>query len=435
MTEQGLCPNCFTRGSYQGKYCARCGYRQSGERDRRALPLGYVLQNKYYLGRVLGIGGFGITYLSGGMSAQYGNSVYAIKEYFPQEWAVRSEDGASLVPCGWAVDKVYRHGLDVFVNEARILQGLREDRTIVNIENFFRANNTAYLVMEYVKGDTLASYMRNQKQPFSVEQANWIIEKVAQSLDMIHSFGLLHRDISPDNIMLTAFGNVKLIDFGSTRQFLLNETTDLSVLIKPGFAPMEQYSRTGRQGPWTDVYALAATYYYMVTGKKPLTAVDRCSGEELKTLQEVNPQIPSAVSYLISRAMEMDYTKRIHTMGAFIDGLHRAVRCPDVEIKVPYVLMKTKQRTRKWKFEPERSIKIGRARDECDILVTGKEISRIHCEIRYDSQRQLFLLMDYSVNGTFTEKGRIGKGRYAELPPGAFFYLVVRENQFFLEVR
>lgn len=435
MTERGLCPNCFTRGSYQGKYCTRCGYQKQGERDRRALPAGYVLQDAYYLGRVLGIGGFGITYLGGRTHSGYGNGICAIKEYFPQEWAIRGEDGIRLVPCGWAVDKIYSHGLDVFVNEARILKGLREDRTIVNIENFFQANNTAYLVMEYVRGDTLVSCMKKQGQPYSVEQANWIVQNVAESLDMIHSFGLLHRDISPDNIMITVSGGVKLIDFGSTRQFVMNEATDMSVLVKPGFAPMEQYSRSGRQGPWTDVYALAATYYYMVTGRKPLTAVDRCSGETLKTLQEMSPAIPPAVSDFISRAMEMDYTKRVHTMREFVEGLHYASKNPNAVRKVPHILMKTKRQTRKWKFDAGQSIKIGRAKGECDICISGEGISRIHCEVRYDIQRQLFQVMDYSSNGTYTDRGLIGKGRYAELLPGASFYLVIRENQFYLEVK
>lgn len=435
MIEQGLCPNCFTRGRYLEGYCTGCGYRKQGERDRRALPVGYMLRNRYYLGRVLGIGGFGITYLGSRAEIGYGNQICAIKEYFPQEWAIRGEDGTTLVPCGWSVNKIYSHGLDVFVNEARILQGLWENRTIVNIENFFQANNTAYIVMEYVRGETLVSHMKKQKQPFSLEQANWIVQNVAESLDMIHSFGLLHRDISPDNIMLTTSGGVKLIDFGSTRQFVMNEATDMSVLVKPGFAPMEQYSRTGRQGPWTDIYALAATYYYMVTGKKPLTAVDRCAGETLKTLREINPGIPPAISNFISHAMEMDYTKRIHTMREFVEGLRYACKYPDAVVKVPYVLMKAKKQVRKWKFDAEQSIKIGRAKEECDIFVSGREISRIHCEVRYDSRRQLFYIMDYSANGTYTDKGLIGKGRCVELPPGAFFYLVNGENQFYLEVR
>ena len=286
-----------------------------------------------------------------------------------------------------------------------------------------------------MKGETLVSYMKRQKQPFSIEQANWIVQNVAESLDMIHSFGLLHRDISPDNIMLAASGGVKLIDFGSTRQFVMNEATDMSVLVKPGFAPMEQYSRTGRQGPWTDIYALAATYYYMVTGKKPLTAIDRCAGETLKTLREINPGIPPAISNFISHAMEMDYTKRVRTMREFVEGLRYACRHPDAVVKVPYVLMKAKQQIRKWKFDAEQSIKIGRAKEECDIFVSGREISRIHCEIRYDSRKQLFYIMDYSANGTYTDKGLIGKGRCVELLPGEFFYLVTGENQFYLEVK
>lgn len=405
------------------------------ERDKKALPFGHLLQNTYCLDRVLGAGGFGITYLARDIRHGQNKAVYAVKEYFPQEWAKRAEDGIRLSPCERALNEVYFHGLEVFVNEARILQGLHDDRTIVDIENFFQLNNTAYLVMEYVQGMTLADYMKKKQKTFPVKQAGNIVCSVAKALYRIHSFGLLHRDISPDNIMLLPDGSVKLIDFGATRQFVMNETTDMSVLIKPGFAPMEQYSRSGSQGPWTDVYALAATYYYMVSGRKPLPAVDRCSGGTLKPLRQMNPDIPPAISKFISRALELDYTKRVRDMKEFIDGIGDTADDSAGIKGVPHLLMKANNQIRKWKFEPGQMVKIGRAKEECDICVTGSEISRVHCGICYDKQRQLFFVTDYSANGTYTNVGLIGKGRYAALRSGAAFYLVNRRNQFYLEVR
>lgn len=435
MIQSKICPNCFSQDAYRSEGCRKCGYVQTAERESKALPVGYILKNTYCLGRILGIGGFGITYLGAYMKSGYRTRLCAIKEYYPQEWAIRGENGIDIVPCGWAVEKVFRHGLEIFVNEARILQGLRENQTIVNIEDFFPANNTAYLVMEFVQGETLESYMKKRGQVFSTDQANWIVNNIAEALEMIHSYGLLHRDVSPDNIMMTTNGMPKLIDFGSTRQFVMNEVTEMSVLIKPGFAPLEQYSKNGKQGPWSDVYALASTYYYMVSGKKPLSAVDRCSGEQLETLHEIRSDIPPAISHLISRAMEMDYTKRIHSMREFVRGMLYAQKNPNARIKVPYVILNPGKQIRKWKFEPEQSIKIGRSEEECDICIAGTEFSRIHCEIRYDSQKDVFYVMDYSINGTYTVNGLIGKGRHIEVSPGEFIYLVSKENQFYLEVK
>lgn len=431
-----FCPNCFSKKNYHEKHCPICGYVETGNRSAKALPLGYLLKKQYYIGRILGIGGFGITYLAYDLYGSDSRKIWAIKEYYPQEWAVRAEDGILLSPCGWAVEKVYRHGLEVFANEAKILQNMWNDHTIVNIKDFFQENNTAYLVMEYVKGKTLSETMQISKRPFSIEEANRIIQNVARSLDKIHSFGLLHRDVSPDNIMLQNNGNIKLIDFGATRQFVMNETTDMSVLIKPGFAPLEQYSRIGKQGPWTDVYALAATYYYMVTGKKPLTAVERYSGEKMKTLHQMNPNCPESISRVISNALKTDYTERTDNMQTFLKQLINAEHTKSsVTTGVPHVLMKTSRQNRKWKFNPDRSIKIGRSKEECDICILGNEISRVHCEIKYDKKNQIFIVTDYSANGTYTSRKRIGKNNCVALQPGEFIYLVEKKNRFYLEVK
>ena len=239
-----------------------------------SLRKGHILDQKYSIKKILGIGGFGRTYLAESIWTQEN---FAIKEYFPNDWAVRSEDGISLRAFDETKRSFYEHGLSVFVNEAKILKNLREDDVVVDVKDFFYENNTGYIVMEYIQGCTLAQYMQKQNSIIPLDMAEVIIISVAKSMSKIHRLGLLHRDISPDNIMLLEDGSIKLIDFGATRQYALNETTDMSVMIKPGFAPMEQYSRTGKQGPWTDVYALAATYYFIVSGKRPLTAVDRCA--------------------------------------------------------------------------------------------------------------------------------------------------------------
>ena len=126
---------------------------------------------------------------------------------------------------------------------------MQNDQVVVNVYHFYKENNTAYLLMEYVEGDTLATLAKKRGKPFVEEELQPIIKDIATSLEHIHEHGLLHRDVSPDNIMIDHFGKVKLIDFGATRQYAMDETTDLSVVVKPGFAPVEQYSRTGKQGP------------------------------------------------------------------------------------------------------------------------------------------------------------------------------------------
>ena len=396
-----------------------------------SLMSGYVLKEKYRIGSVLGIGGFGMTYLAENV---YNGRKYAIKEYFPGGWAVRGDDGIFVRATEESKEASYAHGLEVFVNEAKILKGLSNDEVVVNVRDFFYANNTGYIVMEYIMGMTLADYMRMRKKPIEPEMAGRIITDIAKSMSKIHSLGLLHRDISPDNIMILKDGRAKLIDFGATRQYVSDRTNDMSVLIKPGFAPIEQYSRSGRQGPWSDVYALAATYYYIVSGKRPLQSIDRCTGEIQTPLCNLKPEIPKAVSDVIDHALELDHKDRIQSMAEFIRSFESAAGLNRGGV-MPHVLMKADGRMRKWKFSPERSIKIGRYSGECDIIIQGSEISRLHCEVRYDANDKKFVVTDFSINGTYTKNGLIGKGRSAVLDDGDMFYLVNEKNRFILEMR
>lgn len=396
-----------------------------------SLELGCVINRKYMIGSVLGIGGFGMTYLSQNIWTQ---DIYAIKEYFPGEWAMRAEDTISVKPKDDKKSRFYEHGLEVFINEAKILKGLSEDDVVVNVVDFFYENNTAYIVMEYINGLTLAKYMHNNNQTIALGMAEKIILSVAKSMSKIHSLGLLHRDISPDNIMILPGGDIKLIDFGATRQYILNETTDMSVLIKPGFAPVEQYSRNGKQGPWTDVYALAATYYYILSGKKPLSSMDRCTGEEQTPLYKVNHEVPRRLSDVIEHAMELEYSKRIRSMRDFIYEIEKT-HIENGKKHALYVTIRVDRKIRKLKFSTDKILRIGRSDDECDICIKKSEISRIHCEIRYDTGRDKFIVRDYSKNGTYIDEGLIGKGRYALLDSGEMFYLVNSANKFCLEVK
>ena len=251
-----FCPNCFQSDCFNGRLCYQCGYEQKAAVDSRAMRAGVLLKNRYFLGRVLGIGGFGITYLAFDSRLR---QRCAVKEYFPVEWAVRMAGTNQIEPNSQLKDELYYHGKDVFVKEANILLEFQRESHIVNVRDFFEQNGTAYLVMEYVQGVTLSRYMREQNKPLSIALANQMVQEIGDSLHRVHKKNLLHRDISPDNIMYDNKGEMKLIDFGATREFALNSPQSISVMVKPGFAPIEQYSRSGRQGPHTDVYGLAAT--------------------------------------------------------------------------------------------------------------------------------------------------------------------------------
>lgn len=397
------------------------------QRDPRALPEGYILRNRYHVGKVLGVGGFGITYLV--EDGKYHRQL-AMKEYYPKEWACRGLDGRQLFPRDQSKQGVYQHGLDVFFQEAKILQSLQYDEVVVNVYHFYKENNTAYLLMEYVEGDTLATLAKKRGKPFEEKELQPIIKDIAMSLEHIHEHGLLHRDVSPDNIMIDHSGKVKLIDFGATRQYALDETTDLSVVVKPGFAPVEQYSRTGKQGPWTDVYALAATYYYLLTGKKPLSAVERTTGSKMKTLRQQCPGAGESTNRAIENALKLDYSKRTQSMHDFLNQL-------GVEYQggqTPYIKMQTAGEKRKFRFLSGQKIRIGRNHG-CDICLMQADVSRIHCELFYDQASKQFVVTDCSSNGTYTKMGLIGKGKYVLLRPGDSFYLVFPGNRFDLEVK
>lgn len=398
-----------------------------------SLENGYILDQKYSIKKILGIGGFGRTYLA---ESIWTGEDYAIKEYFPNDWAVRNYNDSRMIlmPKDGERKELFAHGLSIFVDEAKILRGLSDDDAVVDVKDFFYENNTGYIVMEYVRGDTLANFMKKRKSVIDPDVAEAIIISVAKSMSKIHSLSLLHRDISPDNIMIQPDGKVKLIDFGATRIYALDKTVDMSVMIKPGFAPMEQYSKSGKQGPWTDVYALAATYYFIVSGNKPLIASDRYAGVAQPQLWELNSYISKEVSDVIEHAMEPDYKKRIQTMDAFAAEFEKAYRHISNDV-YPHIMLNINGRFKKWKFLSGIVIKIGRAESECDICIEEPDVSRVHCEVVYDNALNQFKVTDLSKNGTYTRSGLIGKSKYVMLNTGETFYLVDESIKFYLEVR
>ena len=261
LNNRKLCNKCFAEiGS---EPCPYCGYSGSTYRDDlNTLGLGSVLNKRYMIGGVLGRGGFGITYLAYDLKLDI---KLAVKEYFPVGLALRSPENTKVSVSNQEAKDSFRHGAEKFYNEAKIVAGFNNNPYIVSVHDFFYENDTVYFIMEYLPGETLKSYLKHST--LTEGQALKVMQDISSALMAVHSSNILHRDIAPDNIRLCDDGRVKLLDFGAARQVIAEQSQSLSVIFKRDFAPLEQYQKKGKQGPWTDIYALGATIYNALTGE------------------------------------------------------------------------------------------------------------------------------------------------------------------------
>ncbi len=420
-----FCPNCFAKS--MAEKCNQCGYIRLNEAELNyMLKPGTILAGRYLLGRVLGAGGFGITYLAQNQSNKL---LVAIKEYMPLAQAVRLGDGRCITASGFDNRQVFAHGIEVFKREAQTLKAFSGSENIVDVMDSFNENGTAYFVMEYLDGLTLGALSKASGGKLSLNLASEILKTMAQTLQIVHDKGMLHRDVSPENILITTQGKVKLIDFGATRFFVGEMSRSLSVILKAGFAPPEQYSGKGNQGPWTDLYALAATFYTMITGTRPPDAPDRLGGEPIKNLREYG--LTNNLALAIEKSLSLDFRKRYPNMSSFLAALDdRQVASPKpsqaLQIKgLPYV--EKKNSNDRWLIPKNIPLIIGRAADKCNIVLDSINISRIHCEIRFDEKSALFYLKDLSTNGTFTNQGRLEQNKFYPLKAGDKFYILNEE--------
>lgn len=326
MVQYNNCPNCFAFMS-EGSVCKNCGHDY--QRDKQyagVLPPFTQLNNRYVIGRVLGKGGFGVTYIAKDTIA---NSICAIKEYMPSEYSMRNGGTTNIVPFPDDKSKsVYHHGKEKFMEEAKTLLKLRNNPTVVDILDYFTQNNTAYLVMEYLDGQDLRKMSRANGGTIDVEFAKVVLVTVASSLMEVHRKNILHRDLSPENIFVTVTGTIKLIDFGAARNYVSTQNKGMSILLKQGFAPPEQYEKKGAQGPWSDVYALCATFYTLVSGKRLVDAMFRCRGEKQPSLAELGCPVTKKTSDVIMRGMELDYKRRYKDFKELLDDI-------DIKLSTP----------------------------------------------------------------------------------------------------
>lgn len=316
MNLEHICYGCFQEKPDGSLVCPHCGFNAEEEQPFLALPMGTLLNGRYMTGKVLGVGGFGITYLGYDLTLEI---KVAIKEYMPSGLATRHSDKYSVALTGRG-QADYQSGMERFLDEARILAKLQNTPNIVSVQNYFKENNTAYFVMEYIDGMSLKAYIASQGGKIPYDQALTILMPVMQALTQVHALNLTHRDISPDNISITSKGESKLLDFGAAR-FSIGDEKSVSVILKHGYAPEEQYSGKGNQGPWTDVYAMGATLYRCVTGELPPDSIMRVHNDTLKKPSELGISLPPYVEQSILKALAVKAEDRFPTMAAFIEGL------------------------------------------------------------------------------------------------------------------
>jgi hypothetical protein len=250
------------------------------EQHFNALPSGYQLQ-EYTLKSVLGHGGFGITYLAA--DNNLGKDV-AVKEYLPTEFAVRRDD-SKVQPRSTADNDDYEWGLDRFMKEAQTL-GLFRHHNIVPVYRAFKENGTAYMVMEYQKGQSLAELFRKHRADFTEEDLLNLVIPLLDGLAVVHKAGYLHRDLKPGNIFIREDGSPVLLDFGAARNAVGRKSKNLTSIVTPGYAPLEQYFADGNQGPWTDIYAMASILYQAVAGRIPPEAPARVKRDPITPAAE-----------------------------------------------------------------------------------------------------------------------------------------------------
>jgi serine/threonine protein kinase len=320
--QNNVCYNCYNYIPAGSVVCPFCGYNAADDAGRfpLALPPGTSLGGRYVVGRVLGQGGFGITYMALDCVTR---QRAAIKEYFPESMAARTVFPI-VTPNSRDREENFAYGKSCFLEEAKTLAEFIGDPNIVMVQGCFEENGTAYFVMDYVEGESLQDYARRRGGTVDWQTAKSIMYPVMRALAVVHSKGIVHRDVAPDNIFITTDGSIKLLDFGAARYSLGDRSRSLDVVLKHGFAPKEQYARHGRQGPFTDVYAVAASMYFIITGRVPPDSIDRMEHDELIPPSVLGADIPPADEHALLTALAVQTADRYKTMNEFLTALYPA---------------------------------------------------------------------------------------------------------------
>lgn len=395
-----LCPDCFQPGVKNG-VCEKCGCHVSALQQALILPPRTVLCNRYILGILLGRGGFGATYKAYDLELQ---KICAIKEYLPRFVEVeRLGDGKIRLP-NLSDQSVYEREKKRFIKEAELQRRISWYPHIVPILHSFAENNTYYYVMEFIDGKNLKQQVEETGTRFSVPKAVDLMIQLGTTLQEIYDReGLIHMDISPENIMVDRRGNYILIDFGNAKNTRVKQ--QVQIVGKRGYAPPEQYSDTMSQGSFTDTFSLASTFYFLVSGKTPSNAMERMKGKAVcRPLNQVVNSVPQFVSDAVEHAMELDYKKRTQSIRDFLFELRPPVRHgAGNEVGVIRVVSGG-QAGQKWIVRDDGcTYYVGRDETECSIVLHYEWISRRHFSIRFDSVGGIFRCEELSQNGTYMD--------------------------------
>ncbi len=316
MSFQKHCPGCFAdKGG--AAVCPVCSYDESATRSPLFLPHGIIIGGQFRVGRVLGHpGGFGITYLGWDIHLQ---QRVAIKEFLPRDIVTRHSGDITVSTHTQETRSAFEFGKEQFLREARIVAAL-DHPNVVRVRSFFNANDTAYLVMDYYEGMSLGDYLGRVRSVIEPALAVPLLRPVIDALQYVHENGVVHRDLKPHNIYLASVGKPIVLDFGAARQAAGERVQhSMSVVLTDGYAPLEQYQRRAAQGPWTDVYGVAATLYRMLAGVAPPNALDRLSDDPLEKTGWDG--IPHSLRPALRRALALKPEDRFQTAGEFATAL------------------------------------------------------------------------------------------------------------------
>lgn len=406
MEAEHLCMKCM-KGVMTGRYCGYCGSERLTKQEMgNALPLRSILNGRYLVGRILGAGGFGITYLGYDL---VNTRRIAIKEFMPDGLVSRTPGQTTVQITGDGEE--FADSRQRFLDEARIIYRYRKNPHILQVYSLFEENGTAYYAMEFLEGSDLKHFLKQNGGRISWERLMPIAMQVIDALTVLHRDGVVHRDISPDNIFLSPQGKATLIDFGAARLFVAQR--QLTVILKRKYAPIEQYQSKGKQGPWTDIYALAATMYHALTGILPPEATARAYRDEIKTFRQCGITLEPGVEKAIYRALRVEPEERYQSIVDFKNdllGLPQPVRLVCMEGLYQGMELKL-----------DGYMTVGRNAAVCQLIYPQETrgVSSVHCVFSTKEQGMDAAVRDMgSTYGTWVNGTRISGNGFTPLSAG-----------------
>lgn len=401
-----LCMKCMS-GFNKVNFCVKCGNPRITKQEMpTALPLRTILNGRYLVGRMLGAGGFGITYLGYDM---VDNKRIAIKEFMPGGMVRRSPGQTQMQIVSNPKD--YEDSMQRFLDEARMIYQYQKNPHILQVYGLFRENQTAYYIMEFLEGTDLKNHLKNRGGRLTWEEVKSMALQVVDALMVLHAGGVVHRDISPDNIFIAPNGKATLIDFGAARLFMAQR--QLTVILKRKYAPIEQYETKGRQGPWTDIYALAATMYHALTGELPPEATSRAYRDEIKTFRECGVLLDERVERTLYHALRVEPEERYQNVVDFRNdllgiGKNGKLSCLSGVFEGMELTITDE-------------ITVGRSASVCQLVYpqSAKGVSNVHCKFSLKQPGMDVAVIDLgSTYGTWVNGVRLEKGGCRKIVPG-----------------